>query len=84
MLSAIYYPRHPLKIPDTRLHDLRHTRITCMLLKCVPVEIVQVLAGHEKISTTMDYVHLVDKIRARAIAPAYSSAYKKLRNHRRY
>jgi site-specific recombinase XerD len=55
-----------------------------MLLICVPVEIVQVLAGHEKISTTMDYVHLVDKIRARAIASAYSSAYKEPRNPRRY
>ena len=52
---------------DARLHDLRHTWITRMLERGVPVHIVQVLAGHSKISTTMKYVHVIEEIRAREL-----------------
>lgn len=51
-----------------RLHDLRHTWITRLLEKGVPVHIVQRLAGHTKLSTTMRYVHLREEIIAREIA----------------
>lgn len=41
------------------IYDFRHTRIT-RWAKVLPLPVVQRLAGHTEISTTMRYVHLND------------------------
>ncbi len=42
-----------------RFHDLRHTAITMMVRKGLNPWIVQKIAGHKKIETTLKYVHIV-------------------------
>ncbi len=42
-----------------RFHDLRHTAATLMLSKGVDIKTVSEIMGHENISTTMLYVHLL-------------------------
>ena len=42
-----------------RFHDLRHTAATLMLSQGVDVKTVKEILGHEDISTTMRYVHLI-------------------------
>lgn len=42
-----------------RFHDLRHTAITLWVHHGVNVKVVQQMAGHESLATTMKYVHLV-------------------------
>jgi integrase len=42
-----------------RFHDLRHTAATLMLSKGIDVKTVSEILGHEDISTTMNYVHLL-------------------------
>jgi len=44
-----------------RFHDLRHTALTMMVLKNVNIWIVQKIAGHKDIKTTMRYVHILGK-----------------------
>lgn len=44
-----------------RFHDLRHTAATLMLSKGIDVKTVSEILGHEDISTTMRYVHLLGK-----------------------
>ncbi len=39
-------------------HSLRHTYISWMIMRGVPVPVVQKLAGHADIKTTMGYAHL--------------------------
>lgn len=47
-----------------RFHDLRHTAATLMLSKGIDVKTVSEILGHEDISTTMIYVHLLgDRIK---------------------
>jgi len=43
------------KLTGARLHDLRHTAITYMISRGVPVRVVQDIAGHESITTTEGY-----------------------------
>lgn len=48
------------QVPRCRVHDLRHSRITRLLLAGVPVLYVSQQAGHHSVSFTMDtYGHLV-------------------------
>lgn len=42
---------------DFRFQDLRHTAITRMVEKGIPLPVVQEIAGHSKIETTMRYTH---------------------------
>ena len=42
-----------------RFHDLRHTALTLMVSKNINLNIVQAIAGHADIKTTMKYVHLL-------------------------
>ena len=42
-----------------RFHDLRHTAITLMVAKGIDLKTVQSIAGHQDITTTMNYTHLV-------------------------
>ncbi len=44
-------------LTDFRFHDLRHTFCSFLIQKGVPLATVQVLAGHEKIETTLRYAH---------------------------
>lgn len=43
---------------DLTFHSLRHTFITWGIQAGVPVPVMQTLAGHADISTTMQYVHV--------------------------
>jgi integrase len=38
-----------------KLHDLRHTGLTWMVARGVPLKLVQDIAGHTSINTTMGY-----------------------------
>lgn len=47
------------RLPETlSFHSLRHTFISWLIMDGVPVPVVQRLAGHADITTTMGYVHL--------------------------
>jgi integrase len=46
-------------VPPFVIYDFRHTRIT-RWAKALPPPVVQRLAGHTDITTTMRYVHLSD------------------------
>jgi integrase len=47
-------------LPDIRLHDLRHTCATLLLLKGVHPKLVQELLGHATIAITLDtYSHVL-------------------------
>ena len=47
------------KLPEgLSFHSLRHTYISWMIMAGVPVPVVQKLAGHADLKTTMGYVHL--------------------------
>lgn len=53
-----------IKLPDIRVHDLRHTYATLALRSGVPIEVVSRNLGHAKISTTWDlYRHVLDSER---------------------
>jgi integrase len=54
-------------------HDLRHSFGT-MAVQIYPVTDVQAYMGHEKIETTMRYVHYVPKIDAAAKGSAFIAA----------
>ena len=48
------------KVPGVRElmpHCSRHTYITCMQAKGVPMEYIRLLAGHEDVGTTLGYTH---------------------------
>ncbi len=48
------------KLPDIRLHDLRHTCATLLLGRGVHPKFVQELLGHATISITLDtYSHVL-------------------------
>lgn len=48
------------KLPRIRLHDLRHTCATLLLIKGVHPKYVQELLGHANISITLDtYSHVI-------------------------
>jgi integrase len=42
-----------------RFHDLRHTAITLWVHAGINLKVIQDMAGHESITTTMGYVHMV-------------------------
>lgn len=54
-------------IKNFRFHDLRHTAITRMVEKGIPLPVVQDIAGHSKIETTMRYTHIMPKQKVEAI-----------------
>jgi integrase/recombinase XerC len=52
-------------------HTLRHTAITQMLERGIPLEVVRQIAGHEDLETTMIYTHLSTKHVIRTFQEAY-------------
>ena len=44
-----------------RFHDLRHTALTLMVKRGILLPVVQKIAGHKSVRTTMRYVHVVGK-----------------------
>ena len=42
-----------------RFHDLRHTALSHMVRRGVRIEIVQKIAGHKDLKTTMRYIHIL-------------------------
>jgi integrase len=46
-------------LPRVRVHDVRHSAITYLLAEGVSPAIVQEIAGHSDIATTMGYKHLL-------------------------
>ena len=52
-----------------RLHDLRHSAISLLIAKGVPASVVQAIAGHSSIKTTIDtYTHIGTEQKKEAIA----------------
>ncbi len=52
-------------------HTLRHTAITQMLERKIPIETVRVIAGHEDLETTMIYTHLSTKYTVKTFQEAF-------------
>ena len=57
-------------LPLIRFHDLRHTALTLFVKREVALPVIQAIAGHRDIRTTMRYIHVVgadiDLVGARA------------------
>ena len=52
-------------LPDIRVHDLRHTAASLLLLGQVHPKVVQEMLGHSTITLTLDtYSHLVPSLQA--------------------
>ena len=57
-----YNAAHEDKLPDIRLHDLRHTSATLLISQNVDVKTVSSRLGHAQTSTTMNiYAHALKK-----------------------
>ncbi len=53
---------------DGQLHKLRHTYVTRLAAAGVPARTIMDLAGHEHLSTTMRYMHMIPGAASRAVA----------------
>ncbi len=71
-----------LGLPDIRLHDLRHTAATTMLLAGVAPKVVSDQLGHANITTTLDiYAHVLPQQRdasAEAVERLYGGSVETL------
>jgi len=57
------------RLPRLRVHDLRHTAATLMLLKGVPAKVVSEMLGHASIAITLDlYSHVLPDMQDQAVA----------------
>ena len=69
---------HDAGLPHMRLHDLRHSAATILLVKGVHPKVVQELLGHSSISMTMDvYSHVLPSMQQSAIEKM-NDAFKRL------
>lgn len=60
------------KLPEgISFHTLRHTYVSWMIMAGVPVPVVQKLAGHADITTTMRYAHLAPNSLRDAVAKVF-------------
>jgi integrase len=55
------------ELPRIRVHDLRHSFASNLVMLGTPLNVVQKLLGHKKIETTMVYAHLAPNARRAAI-----------------
>jgi integrase len=54
-------------LPDIRVHDLRHTAASLLLLKGTHPKVVQEMLGHSTITLTLDtYSHVAPGLHAEA------------------
>ena len=53
---------------DGKLHILRHTYASHLVMRGVTLKVVQELLGHESITTTMAYAHLAPSAKTEAVA----------------
>lgn len=60
-------PRPKLRLPNARLHDLRHLHATTLLLAGVPVHVVAARLGHSDPAITLRvYAHVIRSAEAAA------------------
>lgn len=58
--SRVWLPAVEHLDPRPRIHDLRHSHVSWLLARGVPLNVVQARLGHESIKTTVDtYGHLM-------------------------
>ena len=61
-------------VPTIRLHDVRHTHATALLVAGAHPKVVQERLGHANISITLDtYLHVVPTVQ-KAAAEAFAAA----------
>ena len=70
----LYYCRQVGLPKGISFHSLRHSFCTWMIAENVPVPVVQRLAGHADITTTMGYVHVVNADLHSAVERVFSSS----------
>ena len=49
-------------VPDTRLHNARHTAATMLLAQGIPMRVAMEILGHSRITVTQNYQHVVDEM----------------------
>lgn len=49
-------------VPESRLHDARHTAGTIMTMLGVPIQVVQEILGHSDLRVTRRYVHVASEM----------------------
>lgn len=54
-------------LPRKGIHILRHSMISALAMKSAPVRVIQELAGHVDIGTTIGYMHVSDQSRSDVI-----------------
>ena len=59
--------RLDIKMPNLRMHDLRHSFASFMVNKGIPVRLISELLGHSNIQTTLRYAHVFDKSLKKAV-----------------
>ena len=69
---------HDAGLPHMRLHDLRHSAATILLVKGVHPKVVQELLGHSNISMTMNvYSHVLPSMQ-QAVTDKMNDLFKRL------
>ena len=49
-------------VPESRLHDARHTAATMLLAMGIPLRVAMEILGHSRITVTQNYQHVVDEM----------------------
>ncbi len=62
-----------------RFHSLRHTFCTWLIQSGTPVPVVQRLAGHADIKTTMDYIHVANRDLHEGMQRTFDSSFAPVR-----